>query len=415
MQSNPRFIMIGGFLGAGKTTTVSRLASQFQSEGKNVIIVTNDQASDLVDTNILRSQGFNVGEVAGSCFCCNFNELTETVERLGEDQRPDVILAEPVGSCTDLVATVIRPLREIYSHPLKIAPYGVIVKPSHGARILSGKKKGGFSPQAEYIFRKQIEEADFVLINRIDELSTEQVDLLAELVADQFEERPVVRVSAKTGQGFDQLCEVLAQAGNFGQRLMEVDYDVYAEGEAELGWLNCQVQLTAAELIDLDAFLLSLLNQLKEDFAIIEAETAHLKVIGMSDGYYAVANLVSSDTEPQLSLSTGCQTRQANLVVNARVAVDPDSLTEQVRQAIVQLAVACGGRGNHRIAAKFPTRTANSHTPNFQRLSYCSAPDRWFFRQGELIIGYSKMGTHPLCSPLRTGSGKRGITWSSGR
>ena len=121
-----------------------------------------------------------------------------------------------------------------------------------------------------------------------------------------------------------------------------MDYDVYAEGEAELGWLNCQVQLTAAELIDLDAFLLSLLNQLKEDFAIIGAETAHLKVIGMSDGYYAVANLVSSDTEPQLSLSTGCQTRQANLVVNARVAVDPDSLTEQVRQAIVQLAVACG-------------------------------------------------------------------------
>ncbi|MDG2015217.1 MAG: hypothetical protein P8J33_17055, partial [Pirellulaceae bacterium] len=29
--------MIGGFLGAGKTTTVSRLASHFQSKGKNVI------------------------------------------------------------------------------------------------------------------------------------------------------------------------------------------------------------------------------------------------------------------------------------------------------------------------------------------------------------------------------------------
>lgn len=342
MQSNPRFIMIGGFLGAGKTTTVSRLASHFQSEGKNVIIVTNDQASDLVDTHTLRSQGFNVGEVAGSCFCCNFNELTETFERLGEDQRPDVILAEPVGSCTDLVATVIRPLREIYTHPLEIAPYGVIVKPSHGARILSGKKKGGFSPQAEYIFRKQIEEADFVLINRIDELPPEQVEHLIEMVRSQFDDRPVVRVSAKTGEGFDQLCEVLDQQGQFGQRLMDVDYDVYAEGEAELGWLNCQVQLTAAELIDLDAFLLSLLNQLKEDFANIEAETAHLKVIGMSDGYYAVANLVSSDTQPQLSLSTGCQTRQANLVVNARVAVDPDSLTEQVRQAIVGLAVDCG-------------------------------------------------------------------------
>ena len=110
MQSNPRFIMIGGFLGAGKTTTIGMLARKFRSEGKSVAIVTNDQAADLVDTLLLRSQGFDVGEVAGSCFCCNFNALTDTVEALSADERPDVVLAEPVGSCTDLVATVIRPL-----------------------------------------------------------------------------------------------------------------------------------------------------------------------------------------------------------------------------------------------------------------------------------------------------------------
>ncbi|MEZ6136171.1 MAG: GTP-binding protein, partial [Pirellulaceae bacterium] len=42
MTSSPRFIMIGGFLGAGKTTTIARLASHFRGEGKNVAIVTND-------------------------------------------------------------------------------------------------------------------------------------------------------------------------------------------------------------------------------------------------------------------------------------------------------------------------------------------------------------------------------------
>ena len=61
-----RFIMIGGFLGAGKTTTVGRLATHFQDQGLRVGIVTNDQATDLVDTHTLRSQGFNVGEVAGA-------------------------------------------------------------------------------------------------------------------------------------------------------------------------------------------------------------------------------------------------------------------------------------------------------------------------------------------------------------
>ena len=63
------FFMMGGFLGAGKTTALARLASHYGSEGKNVGLVTNDQAYDLVDTQSLRAQGFIVGEVPGACFC----------------------------------------------------------------------------------------------------------------------------------------------------------------------------------------------------------------------------------------------------------------------------------------------------------------------------------------------------------
>ena len=143
----PRYLMIGGFLGAGKTTTVGRLARHYMAQGKRVGIVTNDQTTDLVDTHTLRSQGFEVGEVAGACFCCNFNELTSTVEQLGSEERPEIILAEPVGSCTDLVATVIRPLVQVYQQPLDVAPYGVILKPSHGLRILSNSGRGGSRPR----------------------------------------------------------------------------------------------------------------------------------------------------------------------------------------------------------------------------------------------------------------------------
>ena len=176
---NPQYIMIGGFLGAGKTTTVGRLARHYMAQGKRVGIVTNDQTTDLVDTHSLRSQGFEVGEVAGSCFCCNFNALTETVEGLGEAQLPDVIIAEPVGSCTDLVATVIRPLMQVYGKPLDVSPYGVILKPSHGLKILRGDTQRGFSPKAEYIFRKQLEEADFIILNRIDELPADEANDIA--------------------------------------------------------------------------------------------------------------------------------------------------------------------------------------------------------------------------------------------
>src|SRR5438105_8963386 len=109
-----RFVMIGGFLGAGKTTTMARLARFYMNRGQRVGLVTNDQAQDLVDTTSLRAQGFPVEEVAGACFCCRFDDLVGKVGILEKSERPDVILAEPVGSCTDLVATVVLPLKDLY-------------------------------------------------------------------------------------------------------------------------------------------------------------------------------------------------------------------------------------------------------------------------------------------------------------
>ena len=340
---NPiRFIMLGGFLGAGKTTTIARLARHYQSRGLKVGIVTNDQATDLVDTNSLRAQGFDVGEVPGACFCCNFNKLTETVSQLEKFARPDVVLAEPVGSCTDLVATVVRPLQQLFAATFDVAPYAVLLKPSHGSRILRGEAKGGFSPQAAYIFKKQLEEADLIVINRIDELSADEADALGNLLQSQYPGTPVLRMSAKNGTGFDALVEFIDQRGHFGQRLMDVDYDTYAIGEAELGWLNSSLTVTADKPFSLDELLLDLISRLQTSLAEIVAETAHLKAIGMADGLYGVANLVSSFSDPELSLPSKGQVREAELVVNARVATAPDTLTEHVEQAV---RAACLERG----------------------------------------------------------------------
>ena len=337
-----RFIMLGGFLGAGKTTTIARLARHYQDQGLKVGIVTNDQATDLVDTNSLRSQGFEVGEVAGACFCCNFNELTATVERLSAAERPDVILAEPVGSCTDLVATVVRPLQQLFGGTFDVAPYGVLLKPSHGGRILRGDERGGFSPQAAYIFRKQLEEADFIAINRADEIKPDQREELLRLIASQFPGIPVLTMSAKTGAGFEALVELIDQRGQFGQRMMEVDYDIYAAGEAELGWLNSSLSIDANVPFALDELLLEIVTRLRGSLATIEAETAHLKTIGIADGIYGVANLVSSFSPPELSLPSRTMLNSATLVINARVATAPETLTEHVQAAV---AAACTPRG----------------------------------------------------------------------
>src|SRR5437660_12657259 len=186
MAAKLRFVMVGGFLGAGKTTTLARLARFYTGRGQKVGLVTNDQAQNLVDTNSLRAQGFAVEEVPGACFCCRFNDLVGKVGELEDARRPDVILAEPVGSCTDLVATVVQPLKDLYGNRFEVAPYPVLFKPSHGLKILRNETGSGFSPKAAYIFRKQLEEADAIVINRIDEIMPAVLTEVTGLVAAQY-------------------------------------------------------------------------------------------------------------------------------------------------------------------------------------------------------------------------------------
>jgi G3E family GTPase len=329
-----RFIMLGGFLGAGKTTAMARLARFYTSRGQRVGLVTNDQAQDLVDTHLLREQGFPVEEVAGACFCCKFNDLLDKVGQLEVHQRPDVILAEPVGSCTDLVATVMQPLKDLYGARFSIAPYCVLFKPSHGLKILRNEAAGGFSPKAAYIFRKQLEEADAILINRIDELAPAQLDELRSLVNAACPGVPVGLVSAKTGQGFETLTELLDQEGSFARKILDIDYDVYAEGEAELGWLNSSVHIRATQPFALDELLLEIVRDLQQALRSAGAEVAHLKAIGLWEGFFGVANLVSSAGRAELSLPSRCQVSDADVIVNARVAIDPQELRDMVREVV---------------------------------------------------------------------------------
>ncbi len=357
-----RFVMVGGFLGAGKTTTLARLARCYAGRGQQVALVTNDQANDLVDTNSLRGQGFTVGEVAGACFCCRFDDLVGTVARLSAERRPDVILAEPVGSCTDLVATVVQPLKDLYAERFEVAPYAVLFKPSHGLRILRNEPAAGFSPKAAYIFRKQLEEADVIVVNRADELSPDARGAVTALVEGAFPGTPVLAASAKTGAGFDRLAAFLDQDGPFGRRILDIDYDTYAEGEAELGWLNGSVKVAGPPRFALDTVLLEIITRLRDRLAEQGFEIAHLKAIGLTDGAFGVANLVSNQSAPELSLPSRAAVAEADVIVNARVAADPVVLERLVRETVADILGRHQAHGTfHAVQSFRPGRPQPTH------------------------------------------------------
>ena len=228
MPVKAEYLMIGGFLGAGKTTALLQLARRLSAQGRRVGLIANDQSHGLADTALLAAHGFPVEEIAGGCFCCRFDSLTQAVERLARHAAPDVILAEPVGSCTDLRATVQYPLRRLYGDRYRVGPLSVLVDPLRALRMLGQESGRPFSPKVLYVYGKQLEEADLIVINKCDLLDGERVSRLERALREQNPDAEILRVSARDGTGLDRwLAAWAAEAGS--PAAPQVDYDLYAD------------------------------------------------------------------------------------------------------------------------------------------------------------------------------------------
>lgn len=326
-----KIILVGGFLGAGKTTLLAAAARKLQENGKRVGLITNDQAAGLVDTAFLRSAGAAVEEVSGSCFCCNFDGFMDAVRRLGETAAPDVIVAEPVGSCTDLSATILQPLKAYHRASFDAAPLSVLVDPGKLESILAGGD-AGLDGDAAYILSTQLEEADAIVLGKADLLDASELGGLAGRARKRWPEARVYALSARTGAGVDEwLSDTLERAGA-GRRIAVIDYDRYARGEAVLGWLNAAYGLSGPP-DGWNAFLANLLAELKSRFDAADAAIGHVKALVESEGAAAMGNLVSLDAAPAFSGEAGAGAA-ARLTLNARVQINPADLERIVADSL---------------------------------------------------------------------------------
>lgn len=334
--------MIGGFLGAGKTTTVGKLAKYLTDRGLRVGLITNDQAGGLVDTKLLRGQGYATEEIAGGCFCCRFNTLVDAASKLTNATKPDVFIAEPVGSCTDLVATVTYPLRRLYGDAFTVAPLSVLVDPVRARRVFGLDAGGTFSSKVAYIFKKQLEEADIIVISKCDLLTDAEREELRAVLTKEFPLAKVVTAAPRQETGLDELFSSLMTGEQARRNPMAVDYEVYADGEALLGWLNATITLKAADEFEANDFLKQLATHVQGRLQLAGVEVAHFKMTFSPDdgiaGELASINLVRSDYIPELGMELDEPTTGGQLIVNLRAEADPTSLVEAVKAGLGQVS-----------------------------------------------------------------------------
>ncbi len=337
-MSKTKLILVGGFLAAGKTTMLNALAGRFTGRGFKVGLITNDQAADLVDTAILTRTGVDVREVSGSCFCCNFPGFMAAVQSL-IDAGANLIVAEPVGSCTDLSATILQPIKDKFPD-LDLAPLTVLVDPVRLKEALE-LVQTLTHPDALYIVKRQLEEADRILLNKADTLSDAQIQEELALLKQNFV-APATAVSALKGDSVDAWIDEILAGGKPGAHLTEVDYDRYAHGEAVLGWLNAAINLSGAADTDWNAFAEFLLAKLKDAFLADKAEIGHVKLSLTSDGKVILGNVGSIGGTVNMRGDSGVKGASAIMTLNARVQMSPDDLQKTVEKILPETAAAFG-------------------------------------------------------------------------
>jgi G3E family GTPase len=335
-----RLVVLGGFLGAGKTTAIAEFAKFLRARGQNAAVITNDHGSELVDSALLRAQGIFAHAIEGGELPAKTEETLRAARRLHHEQRARVIIAEPAGTCEDLAQTVLSPARETLAGEFSVAPLSVLVDPIRAARVLRLETGGKLAPEIASLYRKQLEEAEIIVINKIDLALPGKLPSLREALHEISPAAKIFSVSARTGAGLEEWFECLMTTETSATRNVPTDKSSATRGELLLAWLNCTVRVSSVRYFDAGKILLDLAGYLQSLLQQESAEIAHLKMAlnPEQDGSgIAAVSLDRYDATPQLLRDISEPIQRGELILNVRAYGDPEILHSTVNRALLVL------------------------------------------------------------------------------
>ena len=332
--------IVGGFLGSGKTTAIIGATKALMAGGKRVGVVTNDQGRYLVDTAFFQSASVPTVEVTGGCFCCNYSDLDAQLAQLKAMAQPDVIFAESVGSCADIVATVVKPLLELDRSELGEPTSFTVFADARLLRRRLLDQPMPFSDDVVYVFDKQIEEAGMLIVNKCDLLPVEEAEELVSLALARFGGRTVrLQNSLKSEDVLGWIAALEAGQAAPPAATLDIDYERYGAGEAGLAWLDERLSFTVREGTGkavVTEFMRVLLARLAQHGAPTGhgATIGHLKFFVEAAGTQTKVSLPTLPTAGWESAIPELPGTRVAILVNARVEMAAAELRDLVRGAV---------------------------------------------------------------------------------
>ena len=187
-------LCIAGFLGSGKTTILLEVARTLTQEGASLAVIENEIGEVGIDGGYVREQGIPVQELFGGCICCTLQVgLVETLISVRESYDPDWVIIEPTGLAApaDVLGLVVDNVPD-----LDIVRVLTIVDAPRWPMLLE---------VIEPLVTSQLQSADIVAVNKVDEVDGEALDAVLGSVRALAGDTMVLPVSAASGAGMRSL------------------------------------------------------------------------------------------------------------------------------------------------------------------------------------------------------------------
>jgi G3E family GTPase len=184
-----KVLILGGFLGSGKTTVLLQLASKLvkdesESNGTTVMIIENEIGEVGVDDKILKAKGLMVKELFAGCACCTSGgDLLQDVGEIQQTFNPKWVIIEATGVAYPKL------IKESIENAFKIS-VGIV-------SIADAARWQRLWNAMSQLIISQLDCADLVLVNKVDLVEDKFADDVAGLIRTFNPTAEVHKVTAK--------------------------------------------------------------------------------------------------------------------------------------------------------------------------------------------------------------------------
>jgi len=330
-----KLVLAGGFLGSGKTTAIVTACRLLINQNRKVGVITNDQGDQQVDSAFVKAFGIPVREVTNGCFCCNYNQLDSQLQSLQENERPEIIFAESVGSCTDLIATVVKPLTGL--KPEIEVVISIFVDAELLLSLMEGKSFF-LEDAVRYIYKKQLEEADLLILNKTDLLTQEQSKDLEASLKSEYPDKKILRQNSQKDEDVSRWLESFESVVQSTRRSLDLDYEVYGDGESKLAWLDKSITIQTTDgggVFVTRRIIGSIFDRIQASQLAI----GHLKFFLEAEDWKEKISFTTTSTGRDVVIDHE-EVNTINVLINARVQADPQALEMLVDDILAHAEVA---------------------------------------------------------------------------